>query len=194
MSGLRDRLRTETAAAHEQLEGELNIIRPDLELPDYVALIERFYGFYVPLEQRIAVTLGSIQREPFFQQRFKRDFLIDDLTYFGHPFHELPQLPLAETPRLATLAEVAGAMYVTEGATLGGQVVLKHVSKRLGLSASRGCAFFASYGDEVGPMWRSFCAFLEMVSEPWFDDVAVATANDVFSSMHRWLCPVEAAA
>lgn len=194
MSGLRDRMRAETAAEHEQLEADLNLIRPDLELADYITLLERFYGFYVPLEQKIAAALGNIGREPFFKGRVKRGYLIADLTYFGHPFNELTELPLAEIPHFSTLADVVGALYVTEGATLGGQIITKHVTKRLGLSPSRGCTFFASYGDEVGPMWQSFCAFMEMVSQPWFDDNAVESANEVFSAMHRWLCPVEAAA
>jgi heme oxygenase len=194
MSGLRDRLRTETAAAHEQLEGELNLIRPDLELSDYISLLERFYGFYIPLERQVAATLGNVQLEPFFKQRIKRGYLIADLTHFGHAFNMLSELPLAEVPQLTTLADVVGAMYVTEGATLGGQVIVKHVGKHLGLSAARGCSFFASYGDDVGPMWRSYCAFLEMVSQPVFDDNVVETANEIFSSMQRWLCPVEAAA
>ena len=47
---------------------------------------------------------------------------------------------------------------MVEGATLGGQLLRRHLAPRLALTPERGLAYFAAYGDAVGPMWRAFGA------------------------------------
>ena len=47
-----------------------------------------------------------------------------------------------------------GALYVLEGATLGGQVLRREMAQRLGVNADNGGAFLDVYGAETGRRWR----------------------------------------
>ncbi len=48
-----------------------------------------------------------------------------------------------------------GCLYVLEGATLGGQVISRHLAK-LGIGPENGGRFFNGYGARTGEMWKSF--------------------------------------
>ena len=82
-----------------------------------------------------------------------------------------------------------GCLYVVEGATLGG---LAHppAGRRgfLGLGPDFGAAFYASYGPDVGRLWREFLARL---AETCADEPAAATATEAalatFAALERWL-------
>ena len=51
-----------------------------------------------------------------------------------------------DLPLVETFAQTLGCPYVLEGATLGGQVVGRHLRENLNLSPENGAAFFNSYG------------------------------------------------
>lgn len=59
-----------------------------------------------------------------------------------------------------SLAMALGYMYVIEGSTLGGQVILKHVRSVAGSGQAVSTAFFTGYGADTGKYWRSFIARL----------------------------------
>jgi heme oxygenase len=56
-----------------------------------------------------------------------------------------------------------GTLYVIEGATLGGQVISRHLYRHLGFSANAGARFFNGYGDEAATQqqWTLFCQFAD---------------------------------
>jgi heme oxygenase len=83
--------------------------------------------------------------------------------------------------------QALGGLYVTEGATLGGQIISRHLEQTLGLSARRGAAFFASYGLQVGAMWRAFCAILQAETTAEEDEVVIGAARQTFIAIHEWL-------
>ena len=49
-TSLRQRLKRETAAVHQDLEAQLGLLDPSLDVPRYLRVLEIFYGFYVPVE------------------------------------------------------------------------------------------------------------------------------------------------
>jgi heme oxygenase len=78
-------------------------------------------------------------------------------------------------------------MYVLEGATLGGQIVLQHVQPFLGIDHC-GATFFASYGERVGAMWRAFCDRLERLDQSEeARGIMITSACSTFESLHHWL-------
>ena len=86
------------------------------------------------------------------------------------------------------LREALGCLYVLEGSTLGGKIITAHLKRVLPLDESRGCSFFNSYGDDVGPMWSSFLGILSRHCERHDDaDVVVHSACQTFASLDRWL-------
>ncbi len=179
------RLKSETRDVHESLERDLNLLRPDLTLERYRSIVELFYGFYQPWEHAIKPLLAEHLPE-FAQARSKIPKLLEDLTYLGSIPAKLPRCNAL--PDCLKWPNLLGGLYVTEGATLGGQVISRQLEQILGLSARRGAAFFSSYGIRVGPMWRSFCATLQAQTPADKEDIVVEAARQTFVSMHKWLC------
>ena len=184
---LLDRLKHETAAIHTRLERDLHLTEPPVTRQNYLGLLQRFYGFYQPAERRLHDSL-SAALVYLIEQRTKLGRLVDDMLYLGVPAEQLHAVPRAEKlPSIRSTAEALGTMYVFEGATLGGQVIVRQVRTTLGLHDGRGCSFFASYGDEVGRMWQSFRAVLLAHSSPGSDDEMVEAAKHTFQCLHAWL-------
>jgi heme oxygenase len=92
-------------------------------------------------------------------------------------------------PDLSSFPRAVGCMYVLEGATLGGQVVLRQVRAALGVDAASGASFFAGYGSRNGAMWQAFLAFLGALR---FDaretNHTIAAACETFEGLERWMC------
>jgi heme oxygenase len=49
-----------------------------------------------------------------------------------------------------------GVLYVIEGSSLGGQLILKELQQRHGLTTETGARFFTGYGERISAQWRSF--------------------------------------
>ena len=99
---------------------------------------------------------------------------------------------LASAEGVEGLAEALGCAYVLEGSTLGGQLILRHLTRHFGPDARVGnFTFFRAYGDQVGPMWRAFGEALTRASERaasgTFDAAVVQGARDTFDSFAAWL-------
>ena len=96
---------------------------------------------------------------------------------------------LATVPPVDDQIAALGGFYVLEGATLGGQHLLPIVQRKLGLSASHGASYLASYGPDVKAMWGRFCAVVDArcaTSEA--REHASATARATFLALETWLC------
>jgi len=179
------RLKSETRDVHESLERDLNLLRPDLTLERYRSIVEQFYGFYQPWERAIKPVLTEHLPESA-EARCKIPKLSEDLAYLGSVPAKLRVCKAL--PDCLTWPSLLGGLYVTEGATLEGQVISRQLEQILGLSPRRGTAFFSSYGVRVGPMWRSFCATLQAQTPSDKEDMVVESARATFVSMHHWLC------
>lgn len=189
-------IRSHTRVQHERLEAQLNLLRPDLTRAHYAALLHRLHQLYLPLEDRIAGAMPLAgQLALALDARRKADLLRADLRALG----QVAAPGAAELPRIADEAAAWGALYVLEGATLGGQIICRHLAPRLHLTPESGLSFYASYGALVGPRWKSFCALLTERhagvgdDAPAFLDSAVRAAQETFSSFERWVVPALAA-
>jgi heme oxygenase len=181
---LRERLKAETAGRHQQLEAALDWLQLR-QRSDYVLLLERFFGFYEPVEQQL--TSAPAELVDLLEPRRKVPRLAADLAYFGRSADDLARLPrCADVPNIAAPAQALGGYYVFEGSTLGGVVLCKHFAQTLQLE-SEGLAFFHGYGDQTGPMWRAFCQRLDEYSNSPIESDVVAAANAAFDQLHRWL-------
>ena len=192
--GVAARLRAETRTVHRRLEDELDLVGPGLTVGRYRSVLELFHGYYAQLEPR----LDSWHRaDPLLDwpRRRKLPRLRADLAVLGVDAPSLPVCP--DVPDLPGTAEALGALYVVEGATLGGQVVVRTLRER-GQVPAAATGFFGSYGPEVGRLWRDW----RRTTEDWVGsdvaraDAVVAQAQRTFATLRDWLAPVrrEAAA
>ncbi len=183
------RLKQATQADHAALEAASPLLDPQLNRATYRWVLERFYGMYAPLEQELLPVLIQTCPGINWSQRRKTPLLIRDLAALGVAAEACAALPrCSAVPTINTLPQALGCAYVLEGATLGGQVIVRQVGPRLGLTPSAGCAFFASYGPDVGHMWRSFQAAIRTnVTSADAEAALIASAQTTFKLFEQWL-------
>lgn len=190
-SALMLRLRERTRPLHDRLERHPRL-RPLLDealTPEiYAALLEKQYGFYEPLERRLAAGADWRQLSFDFEARRKTPLLRRDLAALGIPSSRHAVLPCcAELPDVSTLPRLLGCLYVLEGATLGGQIIARHLHRALGVDAAKGGAFYGAYGSQTGRRWREFGLFATRMTGPEHADAVVSAACETFEALDRWL-------
>ena len=185
------RLRTQTSERHAGLEQSMPVMAPHLSRGDYRALLAGFFGYYAPLEARLGASPVWAELAFDFFARRKASRLEKDLMALGLTVEELTRLPCCtELPELDTLPQVLGCLYVIEGATLGGQVITRHLLATHGITPETGGAFFAGYGAETGPQWQAFGAMITAAAERMGgENEIIASANRTFETLDRWLFP-----
>jgi heme oxygenase (biliverdin-IX-beta and delta-forming) len=184
-------LRTQTHALHQELEAQMDLLRPDLTRERYAALIQRTHALYRTLEGQLGVMLpAEWQRRLDWDSRRKVGLLQQDLNHLG----QCPHPDLLDALDISSEGAAWGVLYVLEGATLGGQVICRQLGPRLNLSARAGLRFYASYGELVGPRWKVFCALLteraahDLAPEA-FTAAAALAAQQTFRAFGRWVVP-----
>jgi heme oxygenase len=183
---LKDATRAQHTALETAVGEQLGFGQTPVTLERYKTLLQRFWGFYAPLEACIW-TRPEWQAQPFqIEQRSKAPRLLHDLQVLGAAQKPLSQCD--ELPIIAEWPQVLGCLYVLEGATLGGQIIARHLKRELNIDAESGTAFFNSYGAEVGPMWQAFGALISsQVQTPHDVTIAVESAQQTFALFERWL-------
>jgi heme oxygenase len=192
-NNVRQRLRLETRAEHDAIESTLGLMDPALSQAAYQRCIEKFYGFYRPVERELATCLVGSPWGGVLSGRCKAGLLRHDLLCLG--LTDPDAIPVcAALPALTTPASAFGCLYVLEGATLGGQIISGHAASRFGHSAQHGAAFFHAYGSETGAMWRTFGhSLMAFSNDSTTDDEIVAAALSTFRALRLW-CESEEAA
>src|SRR4051794_35839128 len=164
-------LKAATAEHHQRLERRVDIESRLRSRDAYRALLERFYGFYRPLEARLAPYDHAFAPNP------KTPLLATDIEALGGAPHALP---VAGTlPPTSSLPDALGVLYVLEGATLGGAVIAKLAERRLGVTRARGGAFFGAYDS------RRWTAFQRVVER---HGATGAAAVATFENLEEWVC------
>jgi heme oxygenase len=187
------RLKEETRPHHDQIERNplmARVMQPDLTLPEYQQVLARLYGFHRPVETHLAAwsawdTLGFD-----YDARRKAALLAHDLHVLGLPPEAVAALPLCtHLPVLNTPEQVLGCLYVLEGSTLGGHVIARQLGRTLGIDAARGAAFYTSYGNQIGPMWKALGQRINTWTETLGLDAEqmIGAAAETFHCMDAWM-------
>jgi heme oxygenase len=184
------RLRRDTADCHSRAEQAVDLRASLSSRNDYRDLIARLHGFYAPLEDALERFAGEVP-ELLIPQRRKTGLLELDLRSLGESAATIATLDRIDTlPRLGSVADAVGSLYVLEGATLGGRVITRLLDKQLGLSVHTGGAFFASYGERIDTMWQSFGQAAERCCDTAArQDAASNTAVATFECFTAWIRP-----
>ena len=160
-SPLRQQLKRETADLHQRLETELGLLEPELSLHRYRRVLEAFYGFYAPVEASLA-RLAAAGPPLGFPLRARSELIESDLLALGLSRRELAELPrCTDLPRLSCPEDLAGCLYVLEGACLGGQVIAPALRQRLGVAKGSGASFFVGDAEGTSARWLLVLAWLE---------------------------------
>lgn len=180
------KLKESTRDQHEALESVVDVMNRTFSLDDYKGLLTKFYRFYSSLEPNLPT--GELLEAGFDTSPRKKVPLLErDLNALG-VLDKVKHLPAGSgAPAVGSVPEAWGSIYVMEGATLGGQVITRHLKEHLGVTPEKGGAFFNSYGKEVGPMWKAFGAAVTAYSEknPEADEAIVESAKRTFDSFRE---------
>lgn len=177
------RLREETRTEHVRLETFVDIPTRLASNESYRWLLKRFYGFYLPFEPALREATPELGLD--MTSRTKLPSLERDLVALGIDPQTVPLC--SEIPELDE-GQAVGAWYVLEGSTLGGQIISRMLAERRQIGLDNGGAFFAGYGGENGPMWRSFgAAANEWLIRHEATADAVVGAKITFAAIERWM-------
>jgi heme oxygenase len=186
-TSLRRRLKRETAIAHQHLEARLGLLDPGLDVRRYRRVLETFYGFYVPVEcdvQRVAAAEPSLG----FPLRARAELIERDLLALGVSPAGIATLALCnDRPTVACVEDLAGCLYVLEGACLGGQVLTPLLHRRLGLAKGSGAAFFAGDEEATATRWAVVVAWLDGLPRMGASTAQIIrAATATFDAFARW--------
>ncbi len=184
-------LRAQTAPLHDQIEALLGLPAAICTRDDYVLWLARFLGLYEPLERALAGfprwdTLGFASPLPRHSA-----WLAADLVALGADPAGVPRAPPGMLPDLPTFAHALGTLYVLEGATLGGRVILRDLVARIGVPITGATGFFGGRGQAAGPMWQSFRTALDAYGRenPGLCPDVVTGAERTFRALLAWFLP-----
>jgi len=172
---------------HPLLSG---ITRPGYSLSSYQLVLAAYYHFYRELEGAIDRALAAGVSAFVYETRRKLDWLVSDLAHFGIDPEAAAWRPASPVAAItfADEGELLGALYTVEGSSLGGQVIIRHLTAQLGLGPATGGRFFYGYGEETLPLWTQFEAFM---NQALIDDTsrgrAQHAARTTFAMMERVL-------
>jgi heme oxygenase len=192
--GPRDRLpfdifrrrREATSEIHQLTETRVPVFRDGFGLDEYTQLVERFYGFWSPVENLLS-HVDSLQAEPELglESRFKSELLRADLVALHRDPSSVHQC--IELPKLNDFWQGLGCLYVLEGSTLGSRVIAPQLVKILNLREDAGAAFFNAYGPSVGQRWSEFRRFVTPRVKLENADAVVLAAQQTFTCFYDWL-------
>lgn len=185
------RLKEATRSRHAALESRLPLLDAHLARQAYREFVHLFFGYYEPLEQKLMAQpcWESIGFD--YTERRKTPRLAQDLLALGDSAEAMEGLARCQNlPALCSPGQVLGCLYVIEGATLGGQIISRHLASGLGLNATSGASFFSGYGPQTGSRWKAFCAMLEAnAGQDGDHHDMVDSARQTFETLGQWLFP-----
>jgi heme oxygenase (biliverdin-IX-beta and delta-forming) len=184
-AGVLGRLRSETQTEHTAIEETLDLMRAQLSIDDYRRILERFLGFYKPVELQFTRVSVPADVQALLTLHHRAPLLRSDLVALG--VRSPDELPLCDDlPPLTTASECLGCLYVMEGATLGGQVLSRHLERTLGITAESGARFFSGDGPRTGEVWKAFRTAFTGFDTPETQDDVVASAIASFRALRNW--------
>ena len=179
-------LRAKTAASHKRLEDiglSTRIVRPDVTLDEYKQYLQLMHPVHADAEQYIYPLLKNLVTDV--DARKKAHYITNDLVQVGHTSPVAPKLPFTEKMPQMSEAFALGVMYVIEGSTLGGRVILKNIQPALQLSEDNGATYFAGYRADTGPAWQRFLQVLTSYPNSEADEQEIiAGADFAFSAIY----------
>ena len=152
------KLRARTRHAHETAEQAMSLQCRLASLEAYGDLLVRLWSLHSAFE----LQLGKLSRATVdidFDSRRRAHWLAEDIRHLGRE----PGAPRTLARSIDSMEEAIGALYVLEGSTLGGQVILRQAIRLPGISPTRGARFFWGHAEKTSSLWMAFIDVLNLV-------------------------------
>ncbi len=181
-----EQIRQETRGDHDALEAvglSEKIVDGSLTPDEYRKLIKVHYLVHRALEERLEQAgVGDLFPDLSYAERRKMPLIRKDLAELGISEEELDELqPAGSGPEIGLPFGLLGCMYVMEGATLGGMVIVKALRKNENLAGIDNFHYFGCYGGETGKQWKSFLTVLQQEgNKPEAQEQVVLAAKETY--------------
>lgn len=182
---VRARLRESSQEVHERLHDHpafAAILRGDMTFSAYRELLTKLQGFHVPLER----TLLSAAEDCWFglaPARYRiADRIENDLSHLGGA---LDRGPGVSFQAFETTGLLLGALYVREGAAIGGRMLARKLDGLFG-DSTLGRSFLSGQPEDAA-RWQHTCAALEQAGAAGHLDEMMAGAHATFKALETWL-------
>lgn len=179
-------LRSETAPQHAKLETSAvskALLSDNVSLNDYVRYLIKMKSVIAFCEKTIFPLVKNIIYD--IENRRKLALINKDLEQFG--INNTVENDYCPFQHNDSTGFAAGYMYVIEGSTLGGRVILKHIQSKLGIDENKNGAFFAGYGLLTGSSWKKFLRMLaDYTYEMQCSDEVIEGAKHAFRSIYDY--------
>lgn len=172
-ASLVERLRRETAPAHQAMETQLDLLT-GLSRQRIGRVLHRFAGFHAGWEPAVARLIAEPE---LWEPRRRLPALAHDLALLDVA---PPERSWPVPPWLSDASAAWGSLYVMEGSTLGGQVI----GRALRAAGVEGLTYFDGRGREVGPLWRELRRRLDGLPAP---ERVVTAATATFDALRVWM-------
>ena len=150
-------VKNRTRPWHDEMEAVAfsdKIAAGNLSLHQYKAIILGHYLFHREAERQLVSHQYLLTPEGLvLEDRLKSGLLAQDVEQLQlRPYLFDFQLHLDTD----SLAKALGCMYVMEGATLGGTVIERSLSKVSAIRSSGAMHYYGCYGEQTGRRWKQF--------------------------------------
>ncbi|RZJ82043.1 MAG: hypothetical protein EOO47_02045 [Flavobacterium sp.] len=182
---LQEKLKAHTQSLHNELEQQMfvnQIMQKTINIEQYKQLVSCNYLVHLHNEDEIFDKLSvEIADKIVVHKRRKLQSLSFDVDEVGLKKQQLEQINIT---KLALKNEYAalGALYVLEGATLGGSVIIKQLRLNPNFPETFNFSYYGIYGKELIPNWQEFLSHLNALSADRHDDV-LAGAEQMFNEI-----------
>ncbi|HST59070.1 MAG TPA: biliverdin-producing heme oxygenase [Longimicrobium sp.] len=176
-------LKSATAEHHARVEAAMPSLDQLATPGGYAAALRALHAFHAAWEPALWRTPG-IAAAGLGSGREKLPLMERDLAALG--IRPCGALPPAPAPMDAAAA--LGALYVLEGASLGGRIIHRRVAGPLGVTPEHGAAYYHGYGERTGDRWKEFGrAVTRFADDTGSGPRVVAGAVDCFAALEAWL-------
>ncbi len=178
-------LKQETKPAHIETEKVLVKRLKEMRTKEaYAGVLKMFYGFVRPLEQQINSYISELELADINERR-KATRLQDDLIALG--IDEKPDI-CKDLPTIHNTSHAFGALYVIEGSTLGGEIIVKMLKANSALEVpDAALSFFYGYKENNLQMWQKFQRSMEQHMKPANVQQVIKAANETFRFLKNWM-------
>lgn len=181
---LLDSIKERTKEDHQSVEKVLITELKSLSsLEEYGHLLERLYAFYKPLEDEIQLAIDTTFISDI-SARKHTERLLQDI----HAIHASFKPDTTFNPlSISSTSYALGILYVIEGSTLGGQIIVKMLDKQLSVTSVGAHTYFDSYSEETQKMWTSFKDSMLKIEATINEEEMIRGAKETFSALQSHL-------
>ena len=191
---LQEKLKIATKNHHDRLEQLMfvdHIMQRSLNLQQYGQLLTTNYLIHYWYENKLHEKIGiTINKSLNLEGRIKLHALALDLMEAGIQKEVINEkFKLKNHSNIPSQTFAMGALYVLEGATLGGSVIQKQLAQNINFPIETSLHYYRCYGAQLMANWKQFLEVLNGITEVkhqevlngalWMFGEIIATAETV---------------